>query len=67
MLKTDVKGGVASRIGANRFFCSRGFFLSSWVTSSASQDQRKALECLITCGPDPPLQYGALPWEVLIT
>ena len=26
MPKTDVKGGVASRLGANRFFCIREVF-----------------------------------------
>ena len=70
MLKTDVKGGVASRIGANRFFCSRGFFsviLGHFQCLTASKE---GSGMLITCGPDPPLQDVQV-WssalEVLIT
>ena len=44
MPKTDVKGGVASRVGANRVFCIREVFEVRGVTSSAPQDHRRNLE-----------------------
>ena len=53
MLKTDVKRGVASRIGTNRFFCSRGVFSGHLGSLPAS---KKGSGMLISCGPDPPLQ-----------
>ena len=43
-MKTDVKGGVASRIGANRVLCVREVCGVRGDTSSASQAQRKALK-----------------------
>ena len=44
MPKTDVKRGVASRVGTNKFFCIREVFGVRGVTSSAPPDHRKNLE-----------------------